>query len=88
MITIKEQPMQLLTGLQVQTKGCVCAYAIGNICTLTVYRDNNLNGSAEKGKKRLERKRGGGEMDNQQIESFQIKQRCKVNRESHTLSSN
>ena len=29
MITIKEQPMQLLTGLQVQTKGCVCAYAIG-----------------------------------------------------------
>ena len=29
--------MQLLTGLQVQTKGCVRAYAIGNICTLTVY---------------------------------------------------
>ena len=36
----------------------------------------------------LQRKRKrGGEMDNQQIESFQIKQRCKVNRESHTSSS-
>ena len=48
---------------------------------------SDFTSTAEKGKKRLERKRGGGEMDNQQIESFQIKQRCKVNRESHTHSS-
>ena len=47
-----------------------------------------VKGTKRKRKKRLERKRGGGEMDNQQIESFQIKQRCKVNRESHTHLSN
>ena len=47
-----------------------------------------VKGTKRKRKKRLERKRGGGEMDNQQIESFQIKQRCKVNREIHTLSTN
>ena len=47
-----------------------------------------VKGTKRKRKKRLERKRGGGEMDNQQIESFQIKQRCKVKRESHTHLSN
>ena len=33
---------------------------------------SDFTSTAEKGKKRLERQRGGGEMDNQQIESFQI----------------
>ena len=45
-----------------------------------------VKGTKRKRKKRLERKRGGGEMDNQQIESFQINQRCKVNRESYPFN--